>query len=77
MAGLNQGDILDAVIDKVSASKRGLRPSFVIDIIQAALNADVADSSEAFNKFMESESVISLIKGENSAQLRTDMKKLG
>ena len=49
----------------------------MIDIVQAALDADFANSSETFNKFLESESVISLIKGENSAQLRTDMKKLG
>ena len=48
----------------------------MIDIVQAALDADFADSSETFNKFLKSESVISLIKGENSAQLRRDMYRL-
>ena len=48
----------------------------MIDIVQAALDADFANSSETFNKFLESESVISLIKGENSAQLRREMYRL-
>ena len=48
----------------------------MIDIIQAALDSDVADSSETFNKFLESESVTSLFKGENSAQFRKELFRL-
>lgn len=75
-AGLNQSDILDAVIEKVGSSKRVVKPSFVVDIVQAALDADVVDKSEAFTKFLESEDVVSLIKGEKSNQLKREIFRL-
>ena len=72
-AGLNQVDILEAVIEKVLASNvrssQDKKKKMIIDLLITALNANAAESP-AFNKLIQTEQLDSMLKGDVNRKLK-------